>query len=422
MITLLCIILVVPFFIFRPRDFFQPELFLNLYFIILIGLGPLALYAFRPDIFEKGNYNTVLLIIILGFSSINAGFLAYDLIHKKFKTGRKTSLSKSSELFKEWAFRKRKSLRLVSIILTLSALFAGSIYFFRAGQIPLLAFNKEEARVAALAVSGNGYFLYILTLGVISPALMAMSYISKTRKLRLLRPILLLATAAAFTLLLFTGSRRYSVWLCIYVLSIHHYMEKQISIKKFLLITIGGLLFINIFEMVRNPDSETTVDFLTTASYRLIIYISNLEKVFTAFIHHEKLFGSTLLMDLSTALPGKQIDYQSWLKDIVGLEFEGFGIPPTIMGDLYINFGYPGIIFGCLAFGYLIKTIYQRQIVKGKSALGLLIYLSPLEISSKIITSGLSAQTISMVWMATIYSLIIIFIKLTSKARTQNEN
>ncbi|MNP21876.1 hypothetical protein D3C76_1145130 [compost metagenome] len=174
--------------------------------------------------------------------------------------------------------------------------------------------------------------------------------------------------------------------------------------------------------MVRNPDSETTVDFLTTASYRLIIYISNLEKVFTAFIHHEKLFGSTFLMDLSTALPGKQVDYQSWLKDIVGLEFEGFGIPPTIMGDLYINFGYPGIIFGCLAFGYLIKTIYQRQIVKGKSALGLLIYLSSLEISSKIITSGLSAQTISMVWMATIYSLIIIFIKLTSKARTQNEN
>jgi oligosaccharide repeat unit polymerase len=199
-------------------------------------------------------------------------------------------------------------------------------------------------------------------------------------------------------------------------------MGKQISIKKFLLFTIAGLLFINIFEMVRNPDSETTVDFLTTASYRLIIYISNLEKVFTAFIHHEKFYGSTLLMDLSTVLPGKQVDYQSWLKDIVGLEFEGFGIPPTIMGDLYINFGYPGIIIGCVAFGYLIKTIYQSQIIKGKSAIGLLIYISSLEISSKIITSGLSAQTISMVWMTTIYLLIITSIKLTSKTRVHNEN
>jgi oligosaccharide repeat unit polymerase len=422
MIALLCVILVIPFFIFRPKDFFQPELFLNLYFIILIGLGPLALYGFRPEIFEQGNYNTVLLIIILGFVSINVGFLSYNLIHKKFKIVRSTSLTQSSEYFREWAFKKRKPLRLISIILTASAIIAGAIYYLRAGQIPLLAVNKEEARVAALAISGNGYFLYILTLGIISPALMALGYISKTRKLRLFSPILILATAAAFTLLLFTGSRRYSVWLCIYILAVHHYMGKQISIKKFLLFTIAGLLFINIFEMVRNPDSETTVDFLTTASYRLIIYISNLEKVFTAFIHHEKFYGSTLLMDLSTVLPGKQVDYQSWLKDIVGLEFEGFGIPPTIMGDLYINFGYPGIIIGCVAFGYLIKTIYQSQIIKGKSAIGLLIYISSLEISSKIITSGLSAQTISMVWMTTIYLLIITSIKLTSKTRVHNEN
>jgi hypothetical protein len=92
------------------------------------------------------------------------------------------------------------------------------------------------------------------------------------------------------------------------------------------------------------------------------------------------------------------------------------------MGDLYINFGYPGIIIGCVAFGYLIKTIYQSQIIKGKSAIGLLIYISSLEISSKIITSGLSAQTISMVWMTTIYLLIITSIKLTSKTRVHNEN
>ncbi|WP_316633671.1 oligosaccharide repeat unit polymerase [uncultured Flavobacterium sp.] len=179
-----------------------------------------------------------------------------------------------------------------------------------------------------------------------------------------------------------------------------HFLYTKIPIKKMFVISIMGLLFINLFEMFRNPDSMTTVDLKTTFIYRFVIYISNLEKVISAFINKDSLeYGGTFFMDLLTALPGKQIDYQSWLKEVTQLEFEGFGIPPTIMGDFYVNFGYFGIVIGCFLFGYIIRRLYNVLIMRKKTLTDVFLYFVSLEIGSKIITSGLSAQSVSIAWV-----------------------
>lgn len=403
-----------PFLFFRPRDFFQPEFFLNFYFIMLIGLGPLALSILRPDIYKQGNYSTVLSIIAIGFVCINFGFALQDILHNRFKIVITGKLHRSISNYKAWVSPRRSQIRFVGLGLAFLSCLASAIYFLRAGQIPLFAADKESARVAALSISGNGYFLYIMTLGVVAPAFYYLPAVASSGKKAFKNPVLIAITAILCCMLLFTGSRRYSIWLGIYLISMYHYLEAKVPIKKLMFFAVIGVVFVNVFEMIRNPDSDTTVDFMTTAGYRLIVYISNLEKVFTAFINHDPLYGSTFFMDVATIMPGKQVDYQSWLKEIVGLEFEGFGIPPTIMGDMYINFGYPGVVVGCVLLGYLIKLVYRKKILQGKTGFGVIIYISSLEIFSKIITSGISAQSMSILWMVMVYLSIYLFFKLLS--------
>lgn len=410
MITLLVTLsLFTPFLLFRPKDVFQPEFFLNLYFIALIGLGPLSLNFLLEETYRTGNYAEILELIAIGYFSINFGFLLQQLFSDNFKLKRTPALQYSANLSTQRNLTK--ALKALGIIFAIISATAATLYFVRAGGIPLLAENKEEARVAALSVPGNGYLLYLMTLGILAPALILTHYknfqLSKFSKYK----TLMVATTALGLLLIFTGSRRYTLWMFIYLIAIHHYSRSKISIPKMIALAVGGICAINLFEMIRNPFSDTTTNFGTASLYRFVVYISNFEKVFTTFLNHEKLYGSTLFMDIATIAPGKQIDYQSWLKDLVGLDFEGFGIPPTLMGDMYINFDYPGVVVGCILFGYLMRSLYRHYVLKGRSFLGIIFYISCLEIGSKIITSGLSAQMVGILWLVTLYSAIYIFIR-----------
>lgn len=404
--------LFLPLILFRPRDVFQPEFFINFVFIILIGLGPIVLFFFRPDAYHAGQHGIIAIIIALGYLSINCGFLTARLLYKN-----KARSPAEEEHRKSWMQRNSSKLNLIGILIFILSLSAGTFYFLRAGQIPLFSDNKEAARVAAMSFSGNGYLLYLFTLGVLAPAFILMHQLAQKGLRALISPLFLAITLTLAALLLFTGSRRYSIWLFIYALGTFHYTHARIPIRSMILVSLLGLLFINIFEMFRNPESETTESIATAFAYRFLIYGANLEKIFSIFSEHQAMLGSTFLMDVMTILPGRQVDYQMWLKDLAGLDFEGFGLPPTIMGDLYINFGYPGVILGGFLSGIVLRILYIRLITHGKSGLGILFYLATIEISTKTVMSGISAQSITMLWLSSVFITIAFFIKILQKRR-----
>lgn len=402
-LLVLCVtVYFLSFFVKKNKDFFQPEVFLNLYFIILIGIGPIALYFFSEELFNSSNYQDVSYIVLLGYVSINIGYYFASTKNRKINAS-KFNIGKLKKQYESGKFKK------VGYFFIFIGLFAAIIFFQRAGTIPILADNKEMSRVAALQVSGNGYFLYLMTMAMYGLALLALySYLYDKGFF-----FLYLSLVIVGCVMTGTGSRRYVLWLFLYVLMARHFIFSFISIKKMMVFSIIGLLFINLFEMFRNPESTTTTDLKTTFIYRFIIYISNLEKVLSAFIKRDNFeYGGTFFMDLLTALPGKQIDYQSWLKEISQLEFEGFGIPPTIMGDMYVNFGYVGIVIGCFLFGYIIRKLYNLLIIYKKSLFDVFLYIVSLEIASKVITSGISAQSVSIVWLGlfiSFYKIILPF-------------
>lgn len=396
MIIIFCLVYLFGLFKKGNSDFFQPEVFLNLYFIVLIGLGPIALYFFSSEMYRSANFQHVAVIVMMGYVFINIGFYvaANTKDYRLFRPGKPWhSIGEHLD-----AKIKKASLAFVGL-----GILAGLIFFARAGNIPILAGNKELARVAALSVGGNGYFLYLMTFSMYGMALYATYSFSRDKD----RWFLFAIFAVVGLIMTGTGSRRYLLWLCLYLLISRHYLAARLSNKLMFIYAGLGLLFINVFEMFRNPDSMTTVDLATTFTYRFVLYISNLEKVITAFVSKGNLeYGSTFFMDIITALPGKQLDYQSWLKEVTNLEFEGFGIPPTLMGDLYINFGYAGIVIGCVLFGYFVRKAYNRCILTHSGFYHTFLYMLILEVASKVITSGISAQSVSMLWLVIFLALL----------------
>jgi len=398
-------LLLLPFLLFRPKDVFQPEAAVNGYYLLFIALGPVALAIASPQQFLSGEYFFSATLVLVGYLSLNLGFFLATLFRRR-------NLQPFTRVVPTQGRSLRYKIASTTLLLVSSA--ALLLFFARAG-IPLLAENKEAARVEALSISGNGYLLYLATLGMPAVLLVACAkYDNASRRGVRTRPDIFLAflAIAVGVALMGTGSRRYFFWSLLYVFIARHYLAKRFSITFMLISVAVGFTFVNVFEMYRNSASDTTADLFTATYYRLIVYFYNLEATFTAFRQSEPMYGSTFVMDILTALPGKQIDYQSWIKSVTGLEFEGFGVPPTIVGDMYINFGYPGIVMGCVLFGWLLKTFYFRKITSVKrSALSVFIYALALEISIRTLTSGFSAQAMGYLWIMMIY----LFVKSSGK-------
>lgn len=66
-------------------------------------------------------------------------------------------------------------------------------------------------------------------------------------------------------------------------------------------------------------------------------------------------FGSTYFTLFASVLPGKQISPDMMLKELNGVQFLGGGIPPTLAGEGYMNFGYFGVFLNALLAMLLLR-------------------------------------------------------------------
>ena len=85
------------------------------------------------------------------------------------------------------------------------------------------------------------------------------------------------------------------------------------------------------------------------------------------------------------------------------------GVPPGLMGELYWNFGLPGIIFGMFGFGLLLKLVYTSCIPYLRSNINILLLYSSFSIS---IAFHLTATSVNggMLWLLKDIVPILFFI------------
>lgn len=71
--------------------------------------------------------------------------------------------------------------------------------------------------------------------------------------------------------------------------------------------------------------------------------------------------GAMTLLPLTTFLPGHRDMSDIVFKNMLGHDFEGAGEPATILGPLYVDFGWTGVFLGMCLYGVLLSWTYQRM-------------------------------------------------------------
>jgi oligosaccharide repeat unit polymerase len=101
---------------------------------------------------------------------------------------------------------------------------------------------------------------------------------------------------------------------------------------------------------------------------------------------------------LNTLLPGHQIGLGQWLKETQGLQFKGGGLPPSLVGDFYLNFGIPGVIAGFFLVGLVLSASYSWM-RKYPSVLRVLIYAVLIRNLGQSVSGGFSGTVgIQLLW------------------------
>lgn len=233
------------------------------------------------------------------------------------------------------------------------AIFASFAYFAQLGNIPLFYDASPKSRIEAM--TGMGYLLQPMRFGPIAAIILYLTVPCNYKKYALI----LFFVCNLF--LLGTGFRG-TFFQNILLLIISVSLVKNSEIGFFKSLKIGFLLIffvISIGFLRGDSNLITSLGFKVIHSISVSTYILNLVVV---SIDDFK-YGATFFYKFSSLLPLENIEYTQWLTSVLPIDFNG-GVTPTILGDMYINFGmnywFAMVIFGLFVM-YLEKIILRSS-------------------------------------------------------------
>jgi oligosaccharide repeat unit polymerase len=113
--------------------------------------------------------------------------------------------------------------------------------------------------------------------------------------------------------------------------------------------------------------------FLAYSLYQFSVYPSNFAIYLETFPHVLPFeLGYSLVRALSTVLPGHQDLLEEVVKAELNMDFPGGGINATILGELYANFGYWGLM-AMSCYGGVISLLYNKM-TQGKKGINYIAY------------------------------------------------
>jgi oligosaccharide repeat unit polymerase len=85
-------------------------------------------------------------------------------------------------------------------------------------------------------------------------------------------------------------------------------------------------------------------------------------------------WGHSFIIALKTAIvPGHHGLFDEYVKAELGLDFLGGGINPTLLGELYANFGYAGLC-GMSAYGAIITYLFYKAVKNNRNGINVVAY------------------------------------------------
>lgn len=316
-----------------------PVIFLVGYLMIL-GLGPIIFYLTGLVYYEYQliTYLSAMLMFYLGYGLW--GKVAWSRMNFPSRVPKYSNHSN----------------RIIGVyqIVYLIGLSATILYLFK-NRFYLFSGSLNDGRISSL--SGNGMLVYLGKLLWLGVYICFEEYLRTNKNRKVIFGMIICASILSA----FSGFRS-AVMDALIVLIVMRNKKKEIN-KEILIIGISLLIiFAMIYGILRGSTDETSV--LSSLYSELRIGSINFNYIYNTFpqkVNYQ--YGYTYLINFIMLKPGEDPDFTIWLKNVLNLQFQGGGVTPTLIGELYINFGMVGIFIGMLVFGFLMRymqELYER--------------------------------------------------------------
>jgi oligosaccharide repeat unit polymerase len=273
---------------------------------------------------------------------------------------------------------KEKIHNIVFILLT----FLAFVVFF-------LTMNKQAFTKSYNSVEIGSLYLILLLLTLICVSVITEMYNLSVKNHRSVfscinhtNPLLLLLTVIFIVIFYYIGSRTMPLQICLMIGCLYGLLMKPIGWKKFAFICLAGVMFMSVLVVLRvNREANTnkileenTTHFFDPA---MDIVITN-RSLYVAvdYVHeHNVTFGKIMLANLMSPIPILQSTviklFNVKQSDLSSSEFftvmqlgENYsvGLGTTIMADVYLAFGLPGVLFLMFILGFFVAKHMNKAL------------------------------------------------------------
>jgi oligosaccharide repeat unit polymerase len=373
-ILLGCIVSIPFFFMLKKRkkriDVFSPYIAFPMFYFFLYGIGSLRwIYEDYPNVYKS------LIYAIIGMISYFAGAIFIEISWEKNKFKNKIKIL--------W---KKNRLIIINILYFALGILAIFIIYSKIG-IPMLSVRVLDKESHLQGVSG--YIIFLIRFIPIG-ALFIFTYLftAGIKKSVLLQLALIILFSAVS---LMAGSRNILFFFLMSLILIYHYAVRPFSLSRafvILAVFMVSLFFVGFFRAIRSYEIPPSIMFIRNEL--------QLENMFLIFVMHSALafssyargfmdilnlipnsmqffYGKISLITLSTFLPGKQYTFGEILKSSLDLKYPGGGLNPTLLGELYGDFGILGIVFLMALYGLILNRSYKK-IMEQRGPTNIIIY------------------------------------------------
>lgn len=317
------------------NNFLTPILLFFIFFSVFVGISPIAYYSVEKYL----NKSQLVLISISVLIYILAIFIGKTFENKKERKDIINKLEKNS-----------KYIKYISYFLIMVS-FIGYCIFFIKNKALLFGGDLENGRI--LALTGNGIIIQMMNLSTIGICMLLELALNKKYSLK--KVVCFLIAFSLFTVMRgFRSAIVAPIVICLLMFNKKNKISNKTIIKAGVILLLG----VSILRIFRTLASSSDVDVIASIMTTFRNGSINLEDILQRFGKSIPFqYGYTYLINLKMLLPGPDVDFTLWLKEIMNKNFAGGGITPTIIGEFYMNFGFTGVYIGTFLIGLFVNKL-----------------------------------------------------------------
>jgi len=314
----------------------------------------------------------------------------------------------------------------VFVLVFMSVVATGAFVKFTGGGSDSISQKRTTIRTIDVSsdkdFSQYGYLRTIATVSSIGFLTLFAYWASPGKRMNYYKIICLLGIFVCCCILPFYSSTRAPlIWIFLSAMGMMYYTHQKNLLPKFAFLFVAALALVIVVTVLRTPNAEIG-DELNNMGKHLVFNRNGPELAKTAHIINnvpEKLnyqYGKTIAVWLIAPiprelLPGKPLIHYG---PVIGRMIYGnnvSGVPPGLIAEMYLNFHIPGVILGCLFFGWLIRKIYELIFsIEGEMAIIVPIYLFAfLQLPYKALANSFGSGILCFVDLAMMLAIVYLF-------------